>query len=1415
MNRSDEAAALQEQLERLGVRLVSHGDRLKIDAPKGRISEAMRAHIVEFKAELLTLCAAPEYRSIPVVPRTEKLVASFAQQRMWFLDKLDDAVSAYNIPILLRAEGELRRDCFLDALKEIVRRHEALRTVFHEPEGDDDAPRQVILPPESFTMDWFDLTNLSEAERSRVVEMMARASASQRFDLATGPLTQIQIIRTAPREHHIILTVHHIVFDGLSLAIFLHELQVLYTAFLDGKPSPLKELEIQYADFSAWQRTSTATNALANSIAFWKNHLAGAPTLIELPTDHPRPTIQTFRGAREKLIIDASLTNRLRTLCKSRGVTLFMALYAAFAILLSRHANQRDVVIGVPASGRNHRQIEPLLGLFVNTLALRAEVDGQVSFAEFLQQVKTTAQKAYRHQELPFERLIGELEVTRNLAYNPVFQVMIAVQNDHAEEVLLPDLTLSAVEIDHAMTKFDLTLIVHERRDELSGCLEYSTDLFDSATIRRMVGHFRTLLEGLVEAPSTPMARLPMLTAQEKHQLLYEFNRQEDTDGLTQCFPRYFEEQASSTPDAIAVVCREKSMTYDELNRRSNRWAWQLVERGVRPGAIVVLAADRSTDYLVAFLAILKAGAVYLPCDPTHPPERLVRIFDQGQPAMMLTRRIWMPVLRGLPKTSLPSDDHWICFEDLEEGHFRDDNLPIRYGLEDPAYVIFTSGSTGTPKGAVVHHQGMLNHLIAMIRELKLQSTDRIAQNAPQMFDISIWQFLVAGMVGAAVCILDRETASDPHQLTAAVDARGITILEIVPSLLRVMLEMIEQKSIPTARLERLRWLIPTGEALPPSLAGQWLKRYPSIPLLNAYGPAECSDDVTCYPVFTPPDSSTSNMPIGRPVANMRVYLLDTYRELVPVGIPGEIYIGGVGVGLGYLNDDTRTREAFSADPFSTSSKGRLYKTGDLGRFLPDGNIEYLGRVDDQVKIRGFRVELGEIEETLAQHPAVNEAVIIARNTASDSVAAEKQVIAYVSLSTPLQSANVELRSWLAAKLPEYMIPTAIVVLDQLPLSPNGKINRKALRERPLETNEPGRTAGYTPPRDSLELRLVRCWSRLLDVSPIGVLDDFFELGGDSLLAIRLVNIIQQDFGVKLPLQSLFQHGTVEQLASLLRKNAPPAPWSPVVCLQPKGDRTPLFFVHAAGGIVFRYLQVAALLGTERPFYGLQARGIEPGDPFYSSIEEMAADYVAAIRSVQPTGPYLIGGWSFGGSVAFEMARVLEQAGETIPVVIMVDAPSPFIDSFAEDDVEFLLERLRPAAGLTLEAIDQHTSKDAKLAYLINEQRLAGLFAPDIDDAYARHRLALHKHHNEISCRYRPANPIAGKISFYKPTETIAFDVRMKEPTVEWIPFARGGIDVDEAPGNHFNMFSQENGPVLADKLKTYIAKHSDLFDKR
>lgn len=1414
MNPSHDVAALVEQLEHRGVVVTIDGDRLKIDAPKGCLTPEIRALISSNKSELLQHFRARQtnfvhdYHPIPRIATTERIEASFAQQRMWFLDRLDGGGDAYTIPILLRAEGDLHVPSVTRAVTEIIRRHEVLRTIFQDPEGDEDAPRQVILPPFDLSVPFIEVNGSAESERLEKVFAIAHEMASERFNLATGPLFRLAILRTNAREHFIFIAVHHIVFDGLSLAVFLKELCALYEPFLRGSPSPLPPLEIQYADYGGWQRQQLSTNALNNSLAFWKSHLAGAPPLLELSTDHPRPALQTFRGARVPFTLDEDLTASLRAESKRQGVTLFMTLYAAFAVLLSRYSSQNDLVIGVPASGRHHHSLEPLIGLFVNTLALRCQIDSDQCFVDLLKQVKTTALRAYRHQELPFEQLIRELDIERNLANNPLFQVMFAFQDDHTENVAFSGVEISVPPFDHAVSKFDLTLILHEGQNKLSGVFEYNTDLFDRTTILRMAGHWKILLGAIAENPHSTIGRLPLLTAAEEQQILGVFNREEDLRCLNKCFPQLFEEQVARTPHTLAAVFNGQCIDYDELNRRSNAWAWQLVQRGVAPGAIVALVAERNIDYLTGFLAILKAGAVYLPGDPTHPPERLRQILQQSRAALVMTQNKAHAAITELQSQT-------ISFDDLDAGRTNERNLPPLRGPEDLAYVIFTSGSTGTPKGAMVHHRGLVNHLYAMVHELTLTAADRIAQNAPQMFDISIWQFLVAGVVGATVHILDHKTASDPVQLLSAIEEQHITILEIVPSLMRVTLEIIEQQSMPTARIASLRWLIPTGEALPPLLARQWLIKFPAIPLVNAYGPAECSDDVTCYALHSPPDALTTNMPIGRPIENMRVYVLDAYQGLVPIGIPGELYVAGVGVGLGYLNDDVKTREAFSVDPFGSQSNRRLYKTGDMGRWLPDGNIEYLGRVDHQVKIRGFRIELGEIESILTQHPAVRQTVIVARSERANSVAQEKQLVAFVELSEPLENASVELRSWLKARLPDYMLPATLVLLREFPLSPNGKIDRKALLELPLDISALTKNGTYTPPRDSLELRLVQCWTRLVNISPIGVHDNFFDIGGDSLLAIRLVSIIHKEFGIKVPLQALFQHGTIEQLASLLRSNAATAPWSPLVCLQSRGPKTPLYFVHAAGGIVFRYLQVAALLGDERPFYGLQARGVEPGDPFYANIEEMAADYVAAIRSVQPKGPYLIGGWSFGGSVAFAMARILERAGESVPLIIMVDAPSPFIDSFAEDDVDFLLERLGPAAGLTLDAIDQHSSREAKLAYLIQEQRLAGLFAPDIDDAYARHRLKLHKHHNEISCHYRPDGAVRGKMVFYKPTETIPFDVRMKEPTVEWVPFVEGGIDIDDAPGNHFNMFSQTNGPVLADKLRLYIAKHAYLFDKR
>jgi amino acid adenylation domain-containing protein len=807
-----------------------------------------------------------------------------------------------------------------------------------------------------------------------------------------------------------------------------------------------------------------------------------------------------------------------------------MTLLSAFVTLLSRYSGQEDIVVGSLIANRNYSETEPIIGFFLNTLVLRTHLQGNPTFQKLLARVRQVALDAYAHQDVPFEQVVEALQPERNLSHNLLFQVMFVLQNAPMGRLKLPGLTITPMKMERVKANFDLTLSMTETEQGLIGELEYNTDLFDETTITRMAGHFQTLLEAIVTNSQQRVSELPLLTEAQRHQLLVEWNDTEPEYPQDKCIHQLFEAQVEQTPDAVAVVFEEQQLTYRELNCRANCLARLLVmEQGVGPDTIVTLLAERSIDFLIAMMAVFKAGGAYLPLDSHHPPQRLCQVLEQSETPLVLAANKFEPVLLQA-LVSLPSGKRpqVLLIEELLQQQQSEENLPVCCTPSNLAYVIYTSGSTGAPKGAMLEHRGMLNHLYAKILDLKLTDADTVAQTARQSFVISVWQFLAALLVGARIHIFNDEAARDPAQLLEQVEHQGISILEIVPSLLRMMLEEIALRSPARPNLSALRWLLLTGEALPPKLCRQWLDYYPTIPMLNAYGSTECSDDVAHYPIYQPPATEVLNMPIGRPVANMRLYVLDSQLQPVPIGVAGELYVGGIGVGRGYLNSAERTAEVFIPDPFAQEPGARLYKTGDLARYLSDGNIQFLGRLDRQVKIRGFRIELREIEALMAQHPDILQTVVIAREDQPDN----KLLVAYVVPNQEQVPTPSELRRFLKEKLPDYMVPEAFVVLGALPLIPNGKVDHRALPAP--EPSRGGLEEAFVAPRTPTEEVIAAIWADILSLKQVSIYDNFFELGGHSLLATQVISQMREAFQVELPLRALFEGSTTADLAELV-----------------------------------------------------------------------------------------------------------------------------------------------------------------------------------------------------------------------------------------------------------------------------------------
>jgi len=1095
-------------LRSLGVRLWADGDRLRYRAPKGTLTPSLRTKLTERKAEILTflrdaeaaVCSPPP--RVRSVSRKEELPLSFAQERLWFLDQLEPGNTAYGIPIAYRLQGSLDVAALEWSLNEIVRRHEVLRATFAVVDG---RPAQVIAPEMRLTLPVEDLRGLPEAEQEAEVERWATEEAHHPFDLAQGPLLRATLLRLNEEEHVLLLTMHHIVSDGWSMGVFNRELAVLYEAFSAGEPSPLPELPIQYADFAVWQRGWLQGEVLEEQLAYWRQHLGDDLPVLELPTDRPRPAAQSFRGAHQTFVLSNALTESLKALSRQEGVTLFTTLLAAFKTLLYRYTGQEDVVVGSPIANRNRSEIEGLIGFFVNTLVLRTDLSGNPTFRELLGRVREVTLGAHDHQDLPFEKLAEALQPERDLSHNPLFQVMFAFQNAPAEVLALPGLTVTPLEVESKAAQFDLTLSMEDMGRGLKGAVEYNTDLFDGATIERMIGHFETLLGGIVVNPEQRLSELPLLTEAERLQLLVEWNDTEADYPQDQCIHQLFEERAARTPDAVAVVFEKEQLSYAELNRRANQLARHFQKLGVGPEVLVGLCVERSLEMVVGLLGILKAGGAYVPLDPAYPKERLAFMLEDTQTPVLPTQERLRENLpqHGARVVCLDMDWEAIAKES-------DKNPDSTVTAGNLAYVIYTSGSTGRPKGVLVPHQGLLNMSEAQVRTFELGPGDRVLQFASLSFDAATFEIFMALRVGATLCLGTQESLLPGPTLIEMLQDLGVTIVTLIPSALA---------SLPIEKLPHLHTITVAGEACSVDLVARWAE---GRRFFNLYGPTEATIWTTAAECV----DGSHKPPIGHPVDNTGIYLLDTHLQPVPVGVPGELHISGVSLARGYLNRPDLTAQKFIPNPFSDEPGARLYKTGDLARYLPDGNIEFLGRIDHQVKIRGFRIELGEIEAVLGQYPAVWETVVLAR----EDTPSVKQLVAYVVPKNGQVPAISELRRFLKENLPDYMVPSAFVMLDALPLTPNGKVDRRAL-PAPDKKVFLNLQEAFVAPRTSIEEQLTEIWAGLLGMGRVSIHDNFFDLGGHSLLAAQLLSRVNEAFQVELSLRSLFETPTVAGLA--------------------------------------------------------------------------------------------------------------------------------------------------------------------------------------------------------------------------------------------------------------------------------------------
>ncbi|QNP74887.1 amino acid adenylation domain-containing protein [Streptomyces roseirectus] len=1290
---------------------------------------------------------------------------SFGQQRLWLLDQLQPGRPDYNMPTAVRFTGPLDQGAALAALRGVVERHSVLRSrIVPGPDG----PRQRTEPADVFAPQLVDLTDLGRDQAEARARELAEADAARPFDLARAPLLRARLIRLAAEEHLLVVVVHHLAFDGWSIGVLWAE---FHAAYQGAAPTPPP---IGYRDFAAWQRQRLTGELLDGRLAYWRERLTGT-TPLELPTDHPRPATPSGRGDQVDFTLPPALLADLRTVGQRQNATLFMVLLAGFQALLARWSGSTDIAVGAPIAGRDRAELESLIGFFVNTLVLRTDLSGEPTFEELVARARETALGAYAHQDVPFERLVEEMRVERDLSRHPLFQVMLVLNDETAGPPRFPGLTAEPVALGNGGSKFDLSLYLTEDADGLHGHAVFAADLFERRTVVRMMRSFERLLEAAVAAPGRPFSELELLDTAEHDHLVHALN---DTAAPlpAETVHGMIVRQTARTPGAVAVRDERRGLTYAELDERAEQLADVLRARGIGPRSLVAVSVQRSVDLPVSLLAVLKTGAAYVPVDTAYPPERVeLMIADSGARALLTSGD-------DHGGARLPDGVQTLRVDHVVTQRRQPSAAAPGGSADDLAYVIYTSGSTGRPKGVMVPHRGVVNFALDMVRRLEITEGDVVAAVTTASFDIAVMELLVPLVTGATVHIVTRDTARDGSRLAKELDRAGATLVQATPATWHLLMQA-------GWRNPHVRALC-GGEALPPVLAERLIAAVGSV--WNVYGPTETTIWSTAHRLGG--DAPGRPVPIGRPLANTRAHVLDERMRPLPAGVYGELYLAGDGVVRGYAGRPGLTAERFLPDPFAAPG-GRMYRTGDLVRRLPDGTLEYRGRGDGQVKVRGHRIELGEIETAMARHPEVAEAAVAVHGTGVDAI-----LVGYVVWDGPTGSA-LALRETLRESLPDFMVPSALMELDALPLTPNGKLDRKA-----LPAVDPARARhGLLLPRDALELRMTRIWEQVLDVRPLGVRDDFFALGGHSLKAFELIAAVRQELGVELPLNLVFRNPTVELLCEAVPDAGETAARLVVPLADGDPEQPPLFLVHPRGGDACCYLPLAQALGSTRRVYGVEALGYNTAQAPLRRVEDMAERYLAEIRAIAPHGPYLIAGWSFGGAVGYEIATRLEAAGETVAFFGAIDTsapgrgPRPASPDGVPDVVRYGI-----AAGLDAQQV-HGLDEESLIAALVHRGHEQGSLPRRARTDALRRMLRVAGANGEAAAAYRPGAVLRADVRLFTAAERHPeLDTPLVDPDA-WTPHTRGRVHQVPVPGNHHNLLDDPHGAVLAERLSAAL----------
>jgi amino acid adenylation domain-containing protein len=1387
---------LLSELRQLGVQLSTDGKKLKCKAPNDALTPRLKSALADRKAEIITFLHEADQSveatmtKIPLADRTQDLPLSFSQQRLWFLDQIEPNSSSYNIPEAVQLTGELNIQILQQAIDAIVAQHEVIRTNYRTI---DSQAIQVINPPGTVALEIIDLQQVDPSQQSAQVQKYLQQASRQPFNLATDLMLRCCLLQLAPNQQIFLATMHHIASDAWSMGLFWQQLGQVYNALVQHQPNPLTPLSIQYADYAVWQREWLSSEVLAQQLDYWKQQLASVNPVLELPTDYPRPATQTYAGAITSIDLSPQLTADLKTLCRQESATLFMTLLAAFQVLMSRHSGQEDFIIASPIAGRNRTEVEQSIGFFINTLLLDADLSGNPSFQDLLGRVRTVALSAYSHQDVPFEKLIEELNPRRDLSRNPLFQVLFNMLNTEHVNLNLTGLTVEPIVITEVNSKFDLTLYVKELGGSIHLDLAYNTDLFAPVRMQDLIGQFEQLLTQIVANPDRPIQSYSLVTPAA--QALLPDTRMALPQPVYAPVTTTILDWAARTPNHPAIIQADQTWTYQQLATAAQNIARYLQSAQLAIGDAVAVSGDRSFGLIASMLGVLISGGVLVNIHP-HLPAARQKIILSTAKAKYLLATGEIPLRADLSEAiEVIIDVEPDTAKIVPTQHHHEIDQPIDQLIPLPidaaAYIFFTSGTTGTPKGVVGTHQG-LAHFLAWQREtFAVTPTDRAAQLTGISFDVVMRDIFLPLTSGATLCM-----PSVTEDLTAGkalpwLERHQITLLHTVPAIIQSWL-----LHVPAGvTLPRLRQIFFAGEPLKHTLIQSWRDTFPLAgEVVNLYGPTETTLAKCYYRV--PAQLRAGVQPVGITLPATQALVVKTDRQLCGIGETGEIAIRTPFRTKGYLNGTAADQARFVPNPDRSAPDDLIYYTGDRGRYLPDGQLEILGRIDQQIKIAGIRIEPGEITTVLDQHPQIKTTMVIAR----EDLPGDKRLVAYYVTTDAQQIPTSDLRQFLS-QLPGYMVPSAFVLLPTIPLTPNGKIDRRAL---PAPARESDSNLNFSPPRDEFEVQLTKIWEQVLGVRSISITDNFFELGGHSLLAIRLFSEIERVWAKNLPLATLFQAQTIEKLANLLRQEGWSAPYASLVPIQPEGTKPPLFCVHPIGGNVLEYYSLAAHLGKDQPVYGLQSLGLDGKTAPLRSVEAMATHYISEMKIVQPHGPYRLIGYSFAGLIVYEIAHQLDRQGEQVDLLVMLDRISPnFTSCRSESFTEILKIHLYNLSCLDLKGKLRYFTgrikhrfvhKGSLREYMINEWGNSAL--PSYIDVFDANLQASEDYRGQsyagnltlFRCQVQPQN------------QALSADLG-------WRSLVTGKVEIHPVNAPHYDLLLEPHVQVLAEKIKICIDK--------